>query len=212
MAELPAPELTDDAPAPASGGRRKKGGGGILPVLLTAVLVGPMCIGGYMMYTKTAAARDKALAEYESDPSKLETVTWPIETQTINLADGDRYARCGLALAFQLDKVDAAHFREVAATRVENAKALPEAPPSDEKPVKKQPGKEVKTLLYLLATNADQINDAVIQEVGSRKYDELLSNEDKLQLKKSLLARLGKLLTGSDLTLHDIYLSEFVMQ
>jgi len=212
MAELPAPELTEDAAAPAPSRGKGKKGGGILPVLLTAVLVGPMAVGGYMLLSKNAAAKEKALAAYETDPAKLETVSWPLKVHTINLADGDRYARCGLALAFQLDKVDAAHFREVVATVDDEATAIPEAPPSDEKPIKKEPGKEVKTLLYLLATQEDPISDIVIQEVGSRKYDEMLTNQDKLKLKKSLISRLDALLTNSGLTVHDVYFSEFVMQ
>ena len=208
MAELPAPELTD-APAAAAPPKKK---GGLLPILLTALVVGPLAVGGFVLYNKAAAAQKLLLAEYEKDPDALETVTWPLEVQTINLADGDRYARCGLSLAFQLDLVDAAHFRSTVAEVTGDDKTMPEPPPADRKPPKKEPGKEVKTLLYLLATQADSIDDVVIQEVGARNYDELLSNEDKATLKKSLITRLDKLLTNSELPVHDIYFSEFVMQ
>lgn len=216
MAEQPVPAPAE-APAADGGGPAKKGGGPV-PLLLVVILLGQAAMGGFMFMSKRGNAAPAKAEAKEADDDDFddlddgEVVSWPLATKTTNLADGNRYARYSLALAYQLDPTDAARFIEVVAAQHDGAGAPPEGEGHGGKKSKKGPSKKVTKLLYLLSTQASAIDNAILEEISDRKYQDLLSNEDRAKLKKAVMARLDELLTDSRLKMHDIYFSEFVMQ
>ncbi len=190
--------------------------GSLMPLVLAALVFGQLAMAATLMKSKQAAGTTASAVshgeEEEEEVDDLETAIWPLEAQTINLADGDRYVRVGLSLAFQFDAVDAAHFQHTLMAMSGEEKELPEPPEAEGKPSKKEPGKKVRRLLHLLATQEARLNDAVIRELSARKFSQLLANQDKEILKQALIKRLDEVLTESGTPLHDIYFSEFVMQ
>lgn len=210
MAEMPNPEAVEEqAPEKKKKGKRSP----IALMLMTALFVGPLAVGGFMLWSRQQQTQKKLLAEMANDESLLQEVTFGLEPQTVNLADGDRYARCKVVLSFRLDPIDAAYFQTAADAFTGETKELPEEPERDgPKLPKKEPDKKVQRLVYLLASQTPQLNDALIQTISSRKYEQLLKPADKEQLKKALIKRFDELLTEVEIPVHDIYLSEFVMQ
>lgn len=200
-------------------------------LLLLLLILGPLGGGGYFVVSKRVQA---AAAAAEAGPPPLEEVTFPLQVQTVNLADGDRYARCLAVLAFRLDPVDAAYFRSWVKEYTEDKKpaAEPVASPGA-KPAKKEPGDGVKDLLFRLANYQLQLHDALIRELSSRRYKELLSEADKDRVCEALKKRFESVLNGGDpgatattpmgsgakgeseqehVPIERIYFSEFVMQ
>ncbi|MCC7491352.1 MAG: flagellar basal body-associated FliL family protein [Fimbriimonadaceae bacterium] len=196
----------------------------LMAVLLLAVVVGPLAVGGMMMSKKQKAMQAQLEKQYEDDPPEVEVCTWPMPVQTVNLADGNRYARIKLELAFELDPVDAKYFRtEVSAlSNPEGAKeggggghGGGEAEPAaegDKKAIKKEPGQRVKNLLELLHHHQSELNDLLIDELSGRTFETMLRPNDKRAFKDALVKRFGHLLTEVKMEVHDIYFSEFVMQ
>lgn len=212
MADLATAEVGEETilpdPAPP-----KKHRSPLATALLTALLVGPLAVGGFVVYSQLQARQKAALEKWQSHPPVVESVCYTLDTQTVNLADGDRYARVKLALAFELDPIDAAYFRTTVATLTGDDAEQPPPPPSDgPKPPKKEAGKEVQQLVYTLYTQQEKINDIMIGEIGARRYEALLQPADKEALKKVLAERIDEVLTPSKSKVHDIYFSEFVMQ
>lgn len=209
MAELPNPEVVEDElGAPP---QKPKGRSPLALILLTALLVGPGGIGGYTLYNRQRQVRAQKLAEYEAQAPRIE-VTFPLETLTVNLADGDRYARLTAVLTFTLDPVDAAYYRTAIATVTGTEPPEIESPEEPAKSPKKQPGPEVKQLVWLLATRQPRLNDLLLSELGRYKYAQLLRPDARETVKQALVKRFDEVLTEAGIPVHDILLSDFVMQ
>ncbi|NUQ01219.1 MAG: flagellar basal body-associated FliL family protein [Armatimonadetes bacterium] len=217
MADVPA-EGTEAAP-PAPKGKKSP----LLAALISAVLVGPLAIGAYTLVAKPKAtdseesktAKDKEVEDEEAEEVEHgELVTLPLATQTVNLADGDRYVRCGMELAFELEEADAEYFRAHRADMTGETEEKPaEGEGHGEKKGKpKEPSKRVQRLVHLLTSHRAEFADTTINELGARKYDQMLKLTERAALKKVLMEHFNQMLTESKLTVHDIYFSEFVMQ
>ena len=184
--------MAETAVAEETEGRRRKKHNPFVMILLTAVVVGPLAVGGFWFMSKRNQDHRRALAEWQP---VMQEVTYPLDTQTVNLADGDRYARCRLVLAFELDPVDAVYFRTwVLSLDPESKPAAEEEPEVDKSIPKKEPGKEVKQLVQRLSNYQVQLNDALIRELGSKRFEQLLREPDKERAAKALAERFNAIL------------------
>ncbi len=94
MAQAPLPEPAAEAPVARMSPPVKKSSP--LPaMLMTAVVVGGLAFGGMYYMNQKRLAKPAVEA-----PPEMEEVTYSLPNQTMNLADGDRHARCAAVLAF----------------------------------------------------------------------------------------------------------------
>ncbi len=221
MAEMPGQEALQ--PQHAVAARPKKSP--LMPLLLVVVVVAPLGVGGYLLSAKQKQMQQELTKAYEEDPPVVEEVTWPMAVQTVNLADGDRYARIKAEVAFELDPVDAEYLRAAAAIEGGDpaAKEGGEGGHGKEakgghgseakgKALKTEPGARVKLLAFTLKSQAPRLNDVLIEELSSRNFSSMLRPEDKKAFKRALMKRYNEVLTEVKVEVHDIYFSEFVMQ
>lgn len=217
MAQVPNPEAA--APAAPPPAPPAKGKSPMVAMIVTALVVFPIAVGAVKFMSKPNAAATKAkevTAEEEEEKTTGETVTFPLTTQTVNLAEGDRYVRVKLEMAFDLEPDDAEHFRtKVAAMSAEGKEKSGEGGHGEgegKKKKKKEPGPKVTRLLHLLTNRSAQLNDALIHELSGRRYEDMLRPKDKQAFKEAIMKRFNEILTEAKVPVHDIYLSEFVMQ
>ncbi len=216
MAQVPNPEAA--APAAPPPAPPAKGKSPMVAVIVTALVVFPIAGGLVKFMSKPNAAATKAkeaTTEEEEEKATGETVTFALATQTVNLAEGDRYVRVKIEMAFDLEPDDAEFFRaKVAALAAEGKeKSGGEGGEGEKKSKKKkEPGPKCTRLLHLLSTRSAQLNDALIHELSSRHYDDMLRPKDKQAFKEAIMKRFNEILTEAKVPVHDIYLSEFVMQ
>lgn len=197
--------------------KKKRGKGMIL--LLGVVALAALGAAGFLWQQNKARQQADAQAAWDADPV-LETVVYPLQALTVNLAEGDRYIRCQVAIGFELDPLDAHHFRLTMAKIDPDVPPEPEPPPADAKlPPREGPSEAVLALIRLLlsADVQTRMQDSLLLEVSSREFAELQSAEGKEGLKTVLLERFAAIVDDaaggtSPVPMTDIYLREFVMQ
>ncbi|MBI2302300.1 MAG: flagellar basal body-associated FliL family protein, partial [Armatimonadetes bacterium] len=203
MAQAPAPEPAAEAAAPPRAPEKKPSS--LKAVLVTAVVVGGLAFGAMFMLNKQHQGQAKA-AEEEVPPP--EEVTYTLASQTVNLADGDRYVRCQAVLAFELPPADAKYFREhVQQPEAEKGKGGEgggegggKAEEGAKKPaVKGKADGTTAVLVEELANRQARLNDALIRELSNRKFNELLTEKDKDKLTSSLVRRFNDVLAADEL-------------
>jgi flagellar basal body-associated protein FliL len=214
-AQAPAEEAVGPAPAPAAA--KKKSPLGML--IVVAGVVGLLGYGGYSYMSMKAKAKELIVKEWLKT-APLSPVTFALDPVTVNLADGDKYARLAPTLVFDLDVVDGAYFKEKApvlhppegGAKGGEGEGEGKKKKADATVPKKEPGEDVKKLVEALPNCLPRLQDATIEVLGARKFEQLLSVADKEKVKEALTAKFTDILAETKIPVKQVLFAEFIMQ
>jgi flagellar basal body-associated protein FliL len=218
----PAAPAEGAAAPPAAAPAKKKSPIGAM--IVTALLVGPLAFGLFTMKQSKAKAQEELVKKREKTAPQFRA-TFEMQPITVNLADGDRYARVAPVLVFEFDTIDCEHFKKKAAELKpgeEGQKKSGEGegkeakkPPADPTVPKTKPGEAVQKLLEELPTVMPEMKDAVITVLAGHSFEELLPNKGKqglTEVKEALRAKFTEVLAETKVPVKEVLFADWIMQ